>query len=172
MESLTQQQYSIEKLNKSHQRQSFSCGIESLDTYIYKQAMQDERRYIAVSYVLNDHESNKMIGYYTLSSSTIEITDLPDEVAKKLPHYPLCPATLIGRLAIDKQYQRTGFGEILLIDALKRAYRNSQEIASLAVIVDAINAQAKNFYKKYGFISLASQKKDKLYLPMQVIEKL
>src|SRR3990167_3957742 len=102
----------IEKLNAKHMRQSFSCGIEKLDDYIKKQATQDERRYIAVTYVLHDKQENKVAGFYSLASTTIEAQHLSDEITRKLPSYPLIPATLIGRLAIDKYAQGNQLGEL------------------------------------------------------------
>ena len=81
------------------------------------------------------------------------------------------PATLIRRLAIDENYKRRGFGELILIDALKRSYNTSLEIASFAVVVDAINKSAEKFYKKYGFLDL-SVAANRLFLPMNVISSL
>jgi len=165
------EKFSINRLNKSHNREKFSCGVTLLDDYVRKQAGQDTRKHLSVTYILNDEMLNKVAGYYTLSSTTIELSDLPEKLSKKLPRYPLLPATLIGRLAIDQNYQKQGLGEVLLIDALKRANEASEAVASLAVIVEAINVNALRFYKKYNFKSFLSHK-SKLYLPMKVIYKL
>src|SRR3990167_9701112 len=150
--------FSIEKLKSSHVRKSFTCGIDSLDAYIQTQATQDERRHISVTYVLHDAELNTVAGFYTLSSTTIESKYLSDEVIRKLPNYPLIPATLIDRLAIDKNYQGKSLGELLLMDALHRSYESSKTVASFAVVVEAINKAAAQFYKKYGFIDFIAQK--------------
>ncbi len=161
--------YSIRRLDELHQRNSFSCGIKVLDNYIHHFATQDKKRNIAITYVLNDEEENKIAGYYSLSSTSIECSGLPDLIIKKLPRYPLLPATLIGRLALDVNYQPKGLGEVLLFDALKRVSETSETVASLAVVVDAINETAASFYQKYGFLPLASAK---LFLPMHLINKL
>jgi len=171
METVAAKNLSISRLDKTHKRQLFSCGVKSLDDYISQQAGQEIRKHISVTYILNDEALHKIAGYYTLSSTTIELTDLSDELSRKLPHYPLLPATLIGRLAVDLHYQKNGIGEILLVDALRRAYQASQEIASFAVIVEAINESAAKFYKKYNFMTF-SPDKNKLYLPMEVIGKI
>lgn len=163
--------FSICPLSKAHDRNSFSCGIESLDNYLHKQAGQDSRKKISVTYVLHDQNENKVAGYYTLSATAIELLALPENVRKKLPSYPCLPATLIGRLAIDETYRRRGLGELILIDAMKRAYRTSSEVASFAVVVDAINQSAKEFYKKYGFLDL-SISRNRLFLPMSIISML
>src|SRR3989339_1430753 len=150
--------FSISLLEKNHDRKSFCCEIDSLDSYFHNQAGQDSRKQISVTYVLYDQKLNKVAGYYTLSATTIELSALPEILAKKLPAYPYLPATLIGRLAIDVNYKKQGLGEILLIDALKRAHRASLEVASLAIVVDAINSDAEKFYKKYGFSDLSKSR--------------
>ena len=109
-----------------------------------------------------------VIGYYTLSSYTINPGELPAELIRKLPRYPNLPATLIGRLAVDARYHRQGFGEELLLDALKRCFNNTSEIGSLAVVVEAENAKAIEFYRPYGFIQFPEHE-DKLFLPMQTV---
>jgi hypothetical protein len=80
-------------------------------------------------------------GFYTLSSTAVRLGDLPEQVAKRLPRYPLVPATLIGRLAIDRRYHGQGFGSFLFLDALHRCSRS--EVASFAVVVDAIDDEAR-----------------------------
>ncbi len=161
----------ISPLDKTHDRKSFSCGIDSLDSYFHKQAGQDSRKRVAVTYVLYDQNKDKVAGYYTLSATAIELMALPETVRKKLPSYPCLPATLIGRLAVDETYKKRGLGELVLIDAMKRAYRISAEVASFAVVVDAINSNAEKFYKKYGFLDL-SISSHRLFLPMNIIAEL
>ncbi len=159
----------IEILNKQHNKSDFDCENESLNRYIKKQASQDFKRKLSVCYVLID-ENNKIIGYYTLSSISILHKDLPENLAKKLPQsYRDIPATLLGRLAVDKNYKGKGLGKLLLIDALKKSFEQSKKIASLAVIVDPIDDNAVHFYKKYGFILLDSKK---MFMPMKTILKL
>ena len=109
-----------------------------------------------------------ILGSYTLSSYGIDVGDLPSDVAKKLPRYPLIPATLLGRLAVDRRLQGQGIGEFLLMDALHRALVQSTEIAAAAVAVDAINAGAVKFYQHFGFVpfpAIASR----LFLPMKAV---
>jgi ribosomal protein S18 acetylase RimI-like enzyme len=171
LQSFNNKKYSMSRLDKLHQRQKFSCGIDLLDNYLRKQAMQEYRRQVSITYVLNDNEYNQIAGYYTLSSTFIELEALSDNLKSKLPQYPLLSATLIGRLAVDLNYQKQNLGEVLLIDALKRAYQNTNEIASIAVVVDVINENARGFYEKYGFVSVLSNE-SKLYVPMKSIQGL
>lgn len=80
-------------------------------------------------YVLVDsNEPAIVLGFYTLSSYGIDVGELPPEVVKRLPRYPLIPATLLGRLAVNVERQGQGIGEFLLIDALRRAWEQSQHI--------------------------------------------
>ena len=159
------------KLDESHARKNFTCGNEKLDIYLKQQASQDFKKGVAVPYVMLDGESSTVLGYYTLSSTNVMLAELPDYVIEKLPRYPLVPATLIGRLAIDNSYQGKGFGEILLVDGLRRALETGASVASYAAIVDAIDEKAVTFYEKYGFELLATDSL-KLFLPMKTIAQL
>jgi GNAT superfamily N-acetyltransferase len=94
--------------------------VEALDRYFRERVGQDLRRNLAVAYLLVDTESESIIGYYTLSSTSLLPDSLPSELAKKLPHYKDFPAVLLGRLAIDRRYHGQGFGGLLLQDALQR----------------------------------------------------
>ncbi len=111
--------FQIEPLDKRHNRTTFSSGCEPLDRYLQRQASQETRRHVAVTFVLVDTERQALAGYYTLSATSIRLGDLPPETAGKLPRYPLVSATLLGRLAIDTRYQGKGWGEFLLMDALR-----------------------------------------------------
>lgn len=162
--------YRIEALQTDHERKAFSCGVEALDRYLIQQAGQDNRRRVAATYVISEHNSNRAAGYYTLSSSNILLRELPQEIIKKLPRYPSLPATLLGRLAVDQAWQGKKLGELLLIDALKRSLKLSTEIASMAVIVDAKNIHAEQFYLRYGFIPFLDT--NRLFLPIATIEKI
>jgi predicted GNAT family N-acyltransferase len=163
----------IEPLDgRRHDRSDFCCGKDSLDNYICKQASQDLKRRISTVFVLiDDPESNNVLAYYTLSSYTIDITVLDEAFAKRLPRYPLLPATLLGRLAVDNRQKGKRFGELMLIDALKRSLDASTKVASLAAIAEALDRSALNFYTKYGFQQF-KQEPMKLYLPMKSVEEL
>lgn len=163
----------IQVLSDNHKRSAFSCGNESLDRYLHQQAGQDARRALAVTFVMaSKSEPDFILGYYTLSATAIDPGELSSAICRKLPQYPLIPATLIGRLARNIQYKGAGVGEYLLIDALLRSYEHSRDIASFAVVVDAIDQKAHDWYaKKWRFVALQGRN-DRLYLPMRTIEKL
>jgi GNAT superfamily N-acetyltransferase len=108
-------------------------------------------------------------GYYTLSSTAVQLGELPPATAKKLPRYPLVPATLLSRLAVDRRQQGKGYGRFLLADALFRATRS--EIASFVVIVDAKDDTARRFYERESFLPFPDQPR-KLFRPMIDLAKL
>lgn len=125
-----------------------------------------ERRVAAV-FVLHCGD-NIVTGYYALSNTSVPLKDLPEKITKRLPRYPLVPATLLGRLARDQNHRKKGLGEILLLDALRRSLEQSDQIGSAAVVVDAKNVEAVKFYESYGFIPFLDDAL-RLFLPMGVI---
>jgi GNAT superfamily N-acetyltransferase len=158
----------VEALSSHHDRSRFESGVEPLDEYFRRQAGQDARRHLTAPFVILLPEGT-VAGYYTLSSTAMRLADLPADVARKLPRYPLVPATLLGRLAVDRRHQGQGYGRFLLADALHRAVRS--EIASFAVIVDAKDDNARRFYERESFLRLPDQPM-KLYRPMADILRL
>jgi GNAT superfamily N-acetyltransferase len=162
----------IEPLRDDHNRADFSCGNASLDRYLKDQAGQDRRRGCATPFVLVAVAGDtKILGYYTLSSYGIDVGQLPADVVRKLPRYPLIPATLLGRLAVDRRFQGQRVGEFLLMDALHRALEQSAEIAAAAVVVDAIDVGAVRFYEHFGFVPFPVIA-NHLFLPMKAVASL
>lgn len=157
-------------LQAAHHRKDFSCGKQLLDTYLHSQASQDMKRKLSACFVCLDAHGF-VTGYYTLSNDSIAQQLLPPEIKKKMPpSYHHLPATLLGRLAVDKNHRGKGLGELLLIDALKRAHAASEYIGSMAVIVDPLDDDAHRFYEKYGFIQLPDS--GKMFLPMKTVAAL
>lgn len=144
----------VEPLGSQHDRSGFSSGVEPLDRYFRTQASQDARKHVAAPFVLVRVDGT-VVGYYTLSSTAVPVQDLPRDVGRKLPRYPLIPATLLGRLAVDYRYRGKGYGRFLLADALYRSV--SSEIASFAVVVDAKDDEAQWFYERESFVSFPDQ---------------
>ncbi len=160
----------FEPLGTQYDRAAFHCGNESLDSYFHRQAGQDLRRHLAVPYVMVDPRASIIAGYYTLTNYQVAVGELPPEITRRIP-YADVPATLIGRLALDLKYQGQGLARLLLMDALNRSFRTSYRVASLAVVVDAIDDNARSFYQHYGFIPFPNHV-NRLFLPMDTIKKL
>ncbi|MDX8461800.1 GNAT family N-acetyltransferase [Mesorhizobium sp. VK2B] len=152
----------VEVLGPQHVRSAFESGVEPLDRYLRLQAGQDARKNIAAPFVLVMPDG-AIAGYYTLSSTAVNVGEWPAETVRKLPRYPFVPATLLGRLAVDRRQQGRGYGRYLLADALHRSLRS--EIASFAVIVDAKDENARRFYERESFLPFPDQPM-KLFRPM------
>jgi GNAT superfamily N-acetyltransferase len=159
----------IEPLSDRHDRESFASGVEPLDKYLRQQAGQDARRRVASCFVLVGNDERAPIGYYTLAATGIALTELSEPLAKRLPRYPIVPAALMGRLAVDARHQRQGHGEFMLLDVFSRALRN--EIASYAFVVDAKDEKATQFYRRYRFLPLIEGGR-RLFVPVAEIAKL
>ncbi len=161
----------VEPLGRQHDRTAFHCGAEALDRYLKQQARQDADKRVAAPFVAVRLPDTVVLGYYTLSASVLTLTDLPDELARKLPRYPQLPVTLLGRLAVDQSTKGQGLGEHLLLDAMHRSLAHADQIAAMAVVVDAKDESAAAFYRHYGFIPLQTQP-SRLFVPMRSIAQL
>jgi len=163
-------QLRVEPFDKNqHDRSAFDCGNVQLNDWLTTKVSQFEQKNLARTYVLTDG-GPVVKGYYALSNHAVVYEALPEDQLKGLPRINM-PVVLIGRLAVDRSVQRQGWGEFLLIDALRRAEYLSNKIGIRAVEVDAMDDAALQFYKRYGFLSLKDDPRH-LLLPMQIIRKL
>lgn len=156
----------IEGLSSRHDRRDFDCGVAALNSYLLKYSGQHERKGISRTYVATENDDARVVGYYTISSSGVAF----DVVPENLPRHPV-PVALIGRLAVDVTARRRRLGETLLIHALRSAQRAARIVGIHAVVVNALDDAAKNFYLKYGFKELSDDRLH-LYLPMKTMERL
>lgn len=161
----------VEPLSKRHDRSAFTCGSEALDRYLKQQARQDADKRVAAPFVLVTPPDANVLGYYTLSASTVQVDAIPEDQARKLPRYPLLPVTLLGRLAVDQTLKGKGAGSFLLMDALYRSLASASQIAAMAVVVEAKDDQAAAFYRHFNFIPLQPDP-HRLFLPMKTIARL
>ncbi len=163
------ERFVINSLSPAQDRAGFHSGVESLDRYLKKQAKQDIKRRISRVFVATRIKNpRKVVGYYTLSSLSIELHQLPEDLLRKLPRHPV-PAALIGRLAVRQSDQGQGVGKMLLADAFKRTLSISDQIAIYAMVVDVINDEVNGFYKQFGFIPLRDNRL-RLFMPLKPID--
>lgn len=153
--------YQIIALDAStHDRADFDCGEAPLNRYLREQASQDIKRKVAGCWVLVSRDRrDHVLGFYTLSTEAVDMKELGDaepQVIKKLPRYPRLGAVLLGRLAVSKTAQKQGLGELLLFDAMHRVMKT--EIPAALMITDPKDGNAEAFYRKYGFMSLNSER--------------
>ena len=171
MSPLVPVDWRAESLQKSHGRDAFSCGQIALDRYLQHQARQDAQSQVAAVFVAARPPDSKVLGFYSLSASSINASDLPPDLAKKLPRYPHLPVTLLGRLAIDQSSKGQGLGQFLLLDALYRSLQAAASIAAMAVVVDAKDTAAAAFYERYGFMPLSASE-GRMFLSMKTVAAL
>jgi len=131
----------------------FDCGNLELNKYFKEYAFNNDKNNIGKTFIMK--ERHKIIGFYTLSSAQLEYRNLSHKLRKSLPRYPI-PCIRIARLAIDKNYQRKGYGKILIKDALIRILSISRETGVYFVLVDA-KKEAKGFYERLSFEAMPNQ---------------
>jgi GNAT superfamily N-acetyltransferase len=141
------------KLDATHQLEQFDCGETDLNQWLQKQAVKSELDGAARTYVVCDDD--KVVAYYCLAGGSIVRHDAPGAVRRNMPD-PI-PVMVIGRLAVDVNYQNHKLGKALLKDALLRVVQVAEIVGIRAVLVHAILEQAKGFYLKHGFQESPSQ---------------
>ena len=152
----------------AHDRSAFSSGVATLDRYLREQASQDVKRLVASCFVAIDTATNRIAGYYTLAATSVLAEDLPEDVRKRLPRYPALPAALVGRLAVDQSFGRSGIGSALLADAALRVLRG--DVKAFALVVGAKDENAVTFYRVQGIQPFASRPRS-LFLPIATARK-
>ena len=162
-------EWRIEPLRASHDRGEFSCGKVPLDEFLRLRASQYEKRSLGRNYVALFPGATTVAGYYTLAAGAIAVANLPPQAAKRLPKHPV-PVILLGRLAVDQRARGQGLGKALLRDALRRSLDLSKRLGLFAVEVLAIDADAREFYTRYGFVPLADNDLH-MFLPIRTIEE-
>ena len=161
--------FRLEVLRAEHDRKAFSCGVEPLDRYFCEQATQDIRRRVSACYVAIDEATSAIAGYYTLAAGGVPLDEMPSQLAKRLPRYASVPVVRMGRLAVDQHYRGKKLGAALLWDAVLRATRS--EIAAFALVVDAKDTTAADFYRHHGFVALDDEQRRWLLPLSNVTEK-
>lgn len=139
-------------LAEADDREGFDCGRESMNHWFRRHAWTNHAAGISRVNVVCDGMSGPIIGYVTLSAAQIERSSLPKSRQRNKPD-PL-PATLLGQLAVHKDYQRRGIAGALLLFALRTALRASRDIASWGVILHPLDDGLRKFYARYGFQDL------------------
>ena len=155
--------FTIEPLSKAHDRSGFACGNDRLDAYFRMTVSQDVKRSYATCFVARELATERVAGFYTLSSSNVPLAEVPPDLARKLPRYPTVPAVLIGWLGRHRELAGMGLGEALLFDAIRTVA--TAPIGAHAVFADAIDDAAAAFYGAFGFVPLVDQPRT-LYLPI------
>jgi predicted N-acetyltransferase YhbS len=153
----------------SQDRAQFVSGSDELDDWFRHRAGQDQRRNMARVFVALD-DTDKIVGFYSLSAFSVGPEDFAEEHARKLPRYDVVPAVLIGRLARHVQVRGEVVGPSLVADAISRLLDASDSIGVHAIVVDAKDGPAAAFYRTFGFIEFPDAR-SRLFLPLATARK-
>jgi len=141
----------IQILKKSDDRSSFSCGEIELDYFFQRYAGQNQfKHFVGTTYIATDEK--EIFGFITVSSGSLSREDLPKNLQKKFPNYPL-PVLHITRIGVDVKYQNRGVGKELMFSAFKLAVEQKERVGCIGVVVDA-KVDAVKFYQQLGFVEL------------------
>lgn len=154
--------------NTDHDRKRFDCGVEALNNYLKVIANQQSKRDNTRTFVLeNEADPSQIVGYYTLTMATVDLSALPTKLQTK--HRHSASAGLIARLAVDTSFKGQGIGAWLLIDALKKLLSASDTVGFPLVVVDAKEG-IEAFYRQYGFTSFTDEP-NKLFMTIADIRE-
>lgn len=136
-----------EHLNERHQLAAFDSGVPVLDDWLKKRALANEASGASRTYVVS--AGGRVVGYYALATGAVAQPEATGKVRRTMPD-PI-PVMVIGRLAVDTNYQRRGFGVALLRDAVVRTVEAAAIGGVLAILLHAISEDATRFYERCGF---------------------
>ncbi|ASW82965.1 N-acetyltransferase [Vibrio anguillarum] len=167
----------VELSKSKHDRDSFDCGEQELNTFIKTQAAKRMQAGISRTMVLPSaqpllNQKFAICVFYSVAPSSISRETLPAQLAKKLPRYPI-PVFLLAQLAVHKEYHGSGLGKISLIRALKYLWEVNHHMRVYAIVVDCLTDSAQAFYTKFGFEVLCEyNERIRMFLPMKTVEQL
>lgn len=143
-----------EPISKHHDRVAFNCGNADLNYFLQRHARQSHEKGGGKTYLaITDHDTKKILGYYTLSPASIAYERTPEVIKRDLARHEV-PVFRLGRLAVDISAQRKGLGGQLLLAAGRRSLLVSAEAGGVALLIDAKTERIANWYASYGAIPL------------------
>jgi len=146
----------IEPISRTHNRKRFDCGDEAVTRFLREQAFQDHEKNLSRTLVLIDEDADvaRIIGYHTLVMAHVKQEDIPGDrptIRRGIP------VILLGQLGIDKDFQRRGYGEMLLMDAQARVDQISRRTGLRVMMLDARNETLAHWYEEHDFIRFQRQ---------------
>jgi GNAT superfamily N-acetyltransferase len=145
-------EFSVETLRREHPHRRFRSGQSQVDDWLATKALQHQEKHLSVTRVLVD-SAGAVGGYYTLTPSQVDFSDLPPEVVHRLPRRQL-PVAVLAWLGVGKEFQSRGLGRLLLAQALRDCYDAGRTFEFIAVVLGCIDETAKSFYQRYDFQEL------------------
>jgi GNAT superfamily N-acetyltransferase len=143
----------VEPLGEQHNRATFRCSDHQITNYFRRHAFANLQIRIANAWIIRDRHTDLIVGFYTLSTASADFGAIPEQFTANLPRYPV-PVVLLGRMGVDRRYERQGFGTRLLIDALHRVYW--QDVMAVFGMVVGPKAGVREFYTQFGFVPLTN----------------
>jgi GNAT superfamily N-acetyltransferase len=131
-----------------HDVRAFNSGVFSLDEWLQKRALKNEKTSVSRTYVTC--KENRVVGYYCLSAGAVALREAPKKMTRNMPD-PI-PVLVMGRLAVDQRYQNKGLGKALLLDASRRTIQAGDIAGVAALLVHALSEEARRFYLSRGFL--------------------
>ena len=144
-----------ELLTEAHDCSNFNSGTAILDEWLKRRALDNLKSAASRSYVICPTGSTEVIGYYALSMGQIFGHAVVGSMRRNMP--PQIPSVILGRLAIDRNWQGKGLGRALLADAVRRSLRAANEVSARLIIVHAISPAAESFYLHHGFTRMPTE---------------
>jgi len=138
----------IEKIDRTHAVEQFTCGQPELDRFLIRHALRAQQANSSQTYVAV--AGGEIVGFYTIVAGEVHHADAPERVVKGMPRHPI-PLLVLARLAVHAKAQRRGIGSGLLLDALGRTLQVADVIGVRALAVHAKDDQAIAFYRHFGF---------------------
>jgi GNAT superfamily N-acetyltransferase len=139
----------VEKLAAHHNVEAFDCGKEPLNRFLQRFALLGQKTGSSQTYVVLG-DTDPVIGYYSLTVSSVEHAEASPRVTKGMPQYPI-PVMLLARLAVAQAAQSHGLGKALLKDALLRTAQAADIAGIRALLVHAKDDGARQWYERFGF---------------------
>lgn len=151
-------------ITESHDLSQFDCGIAVLDEWLKRRALKNESRFSRTYVVCDD---NRVVAYVCISAGSVAREAAPAKLRRNAPNS--VPVSIIGRLAVDKEYAGRGLGADLLADAMRRIAIAAQSIGIAAVLVQAKDEVAKRFYLSCAeFVEFPGESRT-LFLPVAAL---
>lgn len=138
-----------EPLTAAHDLSQFSCGKPVLDHWLKTRALSNQQK--GFTAVLVVHEAGRVVGYYGLAPTAVVPAVLPRSIRTGQPPDPV-PCLLLGQLATDTGWAGQGIGTGLVKHALQRCVQAATLIGGRALMVNAVDAEAAEFWRRRGFL--------------------
>ena len=156
-----------------HDRKGFDCGRDELDGFLRERADKHSRQGVSRTWVLPDPGGVPdpagrvpIAAFYTLTIGSVDRDDLPDDVVRKLPRWPV-PVFLIGQLAVAEAFHGQGLGQATLVAAFRRLAALHDQVPAVAVVVDCLDDAAASFYASRDFLAMnAPGPRPRMFFPM------